>query len=199
MIVVGITGASGVILGIRLIETLLDAGREVAAVVTDAGWKVISHEMGSDAAAGKSVASILRARGRAGDLSLLKEYANDDYTSPAASGTGRVDAVVVVPCSMKSLAAVAHGYADSLLHRACDVALKERRKCVLVPRETPLGLVHVENMRSVLLAGGILVPPVPAFYTYPKTVEDIIDFITGKILNILDIPHSLFEAWGSKK
>lgn len=196
MIVVGITGASGVILGIRLIESLLEAGREVGVVVTDAGWEVIAHEMGKDAAAGKRVASLLKERGIAGDLSRLKEYHNSQYSAPPASGTGNVEAVVIVPCSMKSLASVAHGYADSLLHRACDVALKERRKCVLVPRETPLSLIHVENMRTVLMAGAILVPPVPAFYSFPETVDDIINFIIGKILHTLDIPHTYFQPWG---
>ncbi|MFW5861998.1 MAG: UbiX family flavin prenyltransferase [Spirochaetota bacterium] len=196
MIVVGITGASGVILGIRLIESLLEAGREVAVVVTDAGWEVMAHEMGKGAAAGKSIASLLQERGITGNLSRLKEYHNSQYSAPPASGTGNVEAVVIVPCSMKSLASVAHGYADSLLHRACDVALKERRKCVLVPRETPLSLIHVENMRAVLLAGAILVPPVPAFYSFPETVDDIINFIIGKILHTLDIPHTYFKPWG---
>ena len=96
---------------------------------------------------------------------------------------------------MKTLSAIANGYADSLLVRACDVALKEKRRCIIVPRETPLNLIHIENMRKVVLAGAVIAPPVPGFYTHPQSIDEVVDFIVGKILNLLGRKHNLFKPW----
>lgn len=196
MHVIGITGASGPIIGIRLIEELLRAGREVAAIVSASGWKIIGHEMAGGKESFGSVAEILRRRGSGITSEKLREYSDDDFFSPVASGTSRFESVVVAPCSMKTLGAVAGGYADTLIRRAVDVALKEKRRCVLVPRETPLSVIHLENMLKAARAGADILPPVPGFYTFPRSVDDVVDFVVGKILSLLDIEHALFRRWG---
>ena len=130
------------------------------------------------------------------DISGFREFADDDFRASVASGSSKFEAMVIAPCSMKTLSAVANGYANTLITRASDVALKERRKCILIPRETPLSLVHIENLRKVSMAGAIIVPPVPGFYTRPKTIDDVVDFVVGKVLNLLDREHKLFQGWG---
>jgi 4-hydroxy-3-polyprenylbenzoate decarboxylase len=143
-----------------------------------------------------SLKELLGTRGAAKNLDLLNEYKNNDFFSPVASGSSQFEAVVVIPCSMKTLSAIVHGYADSLMNRACDVALKEKRRCIVVPRETPLSVIHTENLHKAALAGIEIVPPVPGFYTRPESLEDVIDFVVGKILNLLGKKHRLFESWG---
>jgi len=127
----------------------------------------------------------------------LTEFQNNDISSPVASGSSPFEAVVVVPTSMKTLSSIACGYTDTLIARTCDVALKEKRRCIIVPRETPLNVIHMENMLRAAKAGAVIMPPVPGFYTRPRTIDDIIDFIVGKILNLLDRKHTLFKSWGS--
>lgn len=195
MIGVAITGASGPILGIRLIEELLNAGKPVCAVVSEAAWSVIGHELGYKKAGAAPLAALLSKRGKTAALKLLKEFDSRDFFSPLASGSTPFDAMVVMPCSMKTLSAAANGYSDSLITRACDVALKEKRKLILVPRETPLSAIHLENMLKLSRAGAAIVPPVMGFYSRPETVADMVDFITGKVLNLLGIGHSLFIGW----
>lgn len=197
-IVAAITGASGSILGIRLVEELINLGTPVTAVVSGNAWKVISYEIGSGAARGRSFSAILEDRGRIKSSDLLREAGEHDIDAPEASGTGFFSAVVIIPCSMKTLSAVSNGYADGLITRAADVALKERRRLILVPRETPLNLIHVENMRRVMQAGGEIVPPIPAFYTKARTMDDAVDFITGRILSLLGKPHRLFTDWETR-
>lgn len=197
MYIVGITGASGSIIGIRLIEELLKSGKSVSSIVSASAWDVIRHEV-AGAADVRSMAGLLDSRGCSYPAQSLHEYRNDDMFAPPASGSYRCDAVIVAPCSMKSLAGIASGYAETLILRAADVALKEGRRCILVPRETPLSLVHIENMLRVKRADADIVPPVPGFYTQPRTIDDIINFITGKILNLLGIEHSLFGGWGDE-
>lgn len=196
MYIIGITGASGAILGIRLIEELLGAGRSVGAIVSAAAWGIIEYEIGDDKTRDLSLSGLVARRRPELDLARLCEYANDDLFAPPASGSFRFDAAVVAPCSMKTLSAVASGYADSLITRAADVALKERRRLVLVPRETPLARSHIENMLRARDAGADIVPPVPGFYTRPRTIDDVVDFTVGKVLNLLGIKHDLFPEWG---
>jgi 4-hydroxy-3-polyprenylbenzoate decarboxylase len=143
-----------------------------------------------------SLKALLETRGAAKNLDLLSEYKNNDFFSPVASGSAQFEAVAVIPCSMKTLSAIVHGYADSLMTRACDVALKEKRRCIIVPRETPLSIVHTENLYKAAQAGIEIVPPVPGFYTRPESIEDVIDFVVGKVLNLLGRKHRLFESWG---
>lgn len=198
MIAAAITGASGPILGIRLIEELLNTGQPVCAVVSEAAWGVIRHELGYKKSGAAPLAALLTRRGKATALKLLREFDSRDFFSPLASGSAPFDAMVVMPCSMKTLSAAANGYSDSLITRACDVALKEKRKLVLVPRETPLSAIHLENMLKLSRAGAAIVPPVMGFYSRPETVSDMVDFSVGKVLNLLGIKHSLFTGWGDQ-
>ncbi|MBT3311212.1 MAG: UbiX family flavin prenyltransferase [Desulfobacterales bacterium] len=198
MIIVAISGASGPIMGIRLIEELLNLEEEVAAIVSKTGRKIIEHEVLNNSAY-TSLKDLLEKRGVTRKIGLLKEYENSDFFSPSASGSSEFEAVVVVPCSMKTLSAIASGYADNLIVRTCDVAFKEKRRCIIVPRETPLNLIHVENMRKAMVAGAEMVPPVPGFYTHPETIDDVVDFIVGKLLNLLGRKQSLLNSWGSSE
>lgn len=195
MIAAAITGASGPILGLRLIEELLNAGEAVSAVVSEAAWSVIEHELSYKRTGGTPLAAILTKRGKTAGLKLLKEFDNRDFFSPLASGSSRFKAMVVCPCSMKTLSAAANGYSDSLITRACDVALKEKRKLIVVPRETPLSAIQLENMLKLSRAGAVILPPVMGFYSRPQTAADMADFVIGKILNVLEIKHSLFKSW----
>ena len=192
--VVGITGASGSILGIRLIEELLNSGAAVAGIVSDAGRQVAGHEL-PEARRDPSIAGILGARKRARSLAGFREYADDDLFAPPASGSSGFRAVVIAPCSMKTLGCVAGGIAESLIGRAADVALKEGRKCVLVPRETPLGLIHLENLVRVKRAGADVVPPMLAFYNRPESLDEAVDFVVGRVLDLLGVEHRLYRRW----
>jgi len=146
-----------------------------------------------------SLKELLLKRGLSDNHHLLSEFENHDFFTPVASGSAKFEAMVVMPCSMKTLSAIVHGYADSLITRACDVALKERRRCIIVPRETPLSVVHTENLHKAALAGIEIVPPVPGFYTRPESLDDVINFVVGKVLNLLGRRHDLFESWGKRE
>ena len=198
MIVVAISGASGPIMGIRLIEELLNLNERVAAIVSQPAGRIIEYEMLLEKAPFSSLRDLLEARGVAKNLDLLNEYKNNNFFSPVASGSAQFEAVAVIPCSMKTLSAIVHGYADSLITRACDVALKEKRRCIVVPRETPLSVIHTENLHKAAWAGIEIVPPVPGFYTRPESISDVVDFVVGKILNLLGRKHRLFESWGEQ-
>ncbi len=187
--VVGITGASGSIYGIRLVEELLAAGHRVELIVTDAGEKVMKEELRTSGR--KAYERLLAARKNA----PLRLWRNDDFTAPFMSGSNAFEAVVVIPCSVGKLAAIANGLSGNLLERTADVALKEKRKLVLVLRETPLSPIHIENMLKVARAGAHILPAMPAFYHRPKTIDDMVDFIVGKVLNLLGIEHKLLRGW----
>ena len=198
MIVVAISGASGPIMGVRLIEELINSGEKVAAIVSRPARQIIEYEILRGKAPFSSLKELLVKRGLSGNYDLLSEFKNDDFFAPVASGSTRFEAVVVIPCSMKTLSAIVHGYADTLITRTCDVALKEKRRCIIVPRETPLSVVHTENIHKAALAGVEIVPPVPGFYTRPESVDDMVNFVVGKVLNLLGREHDLFESWGKK-
>jgi len=193
---VAITGASGPVMGLRLIEELLHHGKDVGAVVSPDARITMGHELFGGNPVPDTIDEMFKALGKEVKTGQLHEYQPHDFFTPLASGTAPFKAMIIVPCSMKTLAAVAHGYSDSLVTRGADVALKEGRPLILVPRETPLSLVHIENLGAVKRAGADIVMPVPGFYTFPKSVDDVIDFIVGKILNLLDIEHDLFPRWG---
>ncbi|MEW6068375.1 MAG: UbiX family flavin prenyltransferase [Nitrospirota bacterium] len=184
--VIGITGASGSIYGIRLIQELCRAGHNVNIVVTSAGKKVMKEEIGTSA-----IEQITLSETGA----QIKIWENDDFDAPFISGSSAADAMVMIPCSMGKLAAIANGISGNMLERVADVTLKEGKKLILVIRETPLSMVHIENMAKAARAGAVILPAMPAFYHHPKTVDDLINFIVGKVLNILGIEHNLFKAW----
>ncbi|MBI5240729.1 MAG: UbiX family flavin prenyltransferase [Elusimicrobia bacterium] len=181
-IVVGISGASGVVIGLRTVEELLAAGREVHVIVTDAAREVIRHEMGKSYRFPKGA----------------KVHSEGDSASPLNSTSFLVDAMVVAPCSVKSLSALASGYANNLLTRAADGMLRTGKKLVVVPRETPLSLAALSNMAQLKLGGAIIMPPCAAYYHGPKTVADMTDFFVAKILDLLGVEHRLMRRWGER-
>lgn len=192
--VVGITGASGSIYGVRLTEVLLDAGFTVHLVVSNAGWRVLKEELDFDASSREAMLEN-RFGGRAGRIVY---HPVADIGASIASGSFRAEGMIVIPCSMGTLSAIAHGSSDNLMTRAADVMLKESRPLVLVPRETPLHAIHLENMLTLSRLGVKLVPAMPAFYHRPRTLEEIVDFLVGKVLDSVGIEHRLFKRWGEE-
>jgi 4-hydroxy-3-polyprenylbenzoate decarboxylase len=181
-IVLAVTGASGVIYGIRTLEELSRAGCIIHLIVSESARTILSHETD------RSV----------DDLAALADQCieEDDIAAAVASGSSRYDAAVIVPCSLKTLAGIAHGYASNVIIRMAMVSLKEGRPLVVVPRETPLDLVSLKNMVRVRQAGAIVLPAMPGFYHLPGQMDDLIDHVVGKILDQLGIEHELFKRWG---
>lgn len=182
--VVAISGASGAPYARRLLEVLVQAGARVLLIATPAGRRTWKTEVGPDLPG-----PLPEGPGR------VEMLADADIGAGPASGSFRHDGMVVCPCSMKTLAAVANGLASTLTARAADVALKERRRLVLVTRESPLNLIHIENMAQVTRAGGIILPAEPGFYHRPSTVDDLIDFVVQRIADVLDVPTDLAPRW----
>jgi 4-hydroxy-3-polyprenylbenzoate decarboxylase len=180
-IVVGISGASGVIYGIRLLEVLKDLGVETHLVMSPAARMTIIAETKYTVESVEKLAS--------------KVYKFSDISASISSGSFETEGMVVIPCSMHTLGALASGVADSLLSRAAEVTMKERRTLIVVPRETPLSLIHIENMARLSRAGAIIVPAMPAFYFKPKNIDDVVDHLVGKVLDLLKLEHTLFKRW----
>jgi 4-hydroxy-3-polyprenylbenzoate decarboxylase len=187
--VVGITGASGSIYGIRLIQELGQRKHDVNVVITSAGRQLMTEELGV------SGFEQLDKLGLSEISNRIRIWENDKFEAPFMSGSNAPEAVIVIPCSVGKLAAVANGISGNLLERTADVALKERRRLILVVRETPLSLIHLENMVKAARAGAEILPAMPAFYHHPRTVDDMVNFIVGKVLNLLRIEHNLFKGW----
>jgi len=180
-LVVAITGASGAIYGKRLLEVLRKRGVETHLVVSKAAERVIKHELDMDKHSLERLASYT--------------YDVNDLSAPLVSGSFKTDGMVVIPCSMKTLAGIANGYSDNLILRAGDVTIKERRPLIIVVRETPFNAIHLRNMLKLARLGVIILPASPAFYHKPKTLGDLVDYIVGKVLDILGIEHELYERW----
>ena len=181
-IIVGISGASGAIYGVRLLQALRTLpGIETHAVISDAGWLNITHELGLERTHAPALADVV--------------HSIDHIGASIASGSFHASGMVVAPCSMRTLAAIAHGLADNLLTRAADVILKERRRLILLARETPLHLVHLRNMTTVTEMGAIVCPPVPAFYQKPQTVDDIVQHSIARVLDLLGLEQTLAAPW----
>lgn len=192
--IIGITGASGAVYGVTLCRRLLEAGCELHLVITDAGWRVLAEELGWDAARRRN--SLEAAFGDAMADGRLTLHPLGDIGAPIASGSFLCAGMAIVPCSMGTLSAISHGASDNLLTRAADVMLKEGRTLLLVPRETPLNAIHLENMLKLARLGARIIPAMPAFYHGPKTMEDLVNFVVGKVMDNMGIPHSLFNRWG---
>ena len=194
-IVVAVTGASGAIYAVRTIAALLELGCHLEIVFSDYGKRLLMDELGPDAKVDRLV-EIMRARyGDGVARGTFTIHSNKDLGASIASGSHRCDGMVIVPCSMKSMAGVAHALSRSLIERAADVMLKEKRRLVLVPRETPMSLPELRNMVLCAEAGAMILPAMPAFYQQPKTIDDLAAFIAGKILNGLGFDQQLFPAW----
>jgi len=179
--VVGISGSSGVIYGVRLLEVLRDLKVKTYLVMSTAAKETLVMETDRKVSEVEALAS--------------EVLGFNDIAASIASGSFLTDGMAVIPCSMKTLSGIATGYSDNLLLRAADVTLKERRPLVVVPREAPLTTIHLENMLRVANAGGIIVPATPAFYTRPKTIEDMVDHTVGKVLDIFKVSHKLYPGW----
>lgn len=180
-LIVAITGASGVIYGKRLLEVLRDKKIETHLAISKAAKKIIEHELGTT-------------------TEPLEKLANhvhevDNWSSPIVSGSFKTDGMIIVPCSMKTLAGIANGFAENVILRAADVALKEKRKLILVPRETPLNTIHLQNMLDLAKQGALIVPAMPAYYHKPKNIEALVDFVVGRVLDLLGIEHKLYKRW----
>ncbi len=173
-ILVAITGASGIIYGKRLVEVLKELGQDISVVVSEGAKKVSEAEKES---------------------LPESDYLENDLSAPFASGSNPADAMVICPCSLKTLGEIANGVGGNLISRAAEVSLKERKKLILVPRETPYSYITIKNMETITLAGGVVLPASPGFYHYPEKIEDLVDFIVGKILDQLGIKNSLFKRW----
>lgn len=181
-IIVAISGASGAVYGARLLQVLRGLpGIETHLVVSDAGWRNLQHELGMERPAAQALAH--------------QVHDVNNVGAAIASGSFQCHAMVVAPCSMRTLAAIAHGLADNLLTRAADVMLKERRRLVLMVRETPLHLAHLRNMVAVTEMGGIVCPPLPAFYLRPQTAEDVVNHSVARVLDLIDVEHQLAPRW----
>jgi len=181
-IIIGISGASGVQYGIRLLQVLCPMNIETHLVITKAAKQIIRIE---------TDLSVPEVEGLASHV-----YSENEFTAPIASGSHRFDGMVVAPCSMKTLGSIANGISDTLLTRTADVCLKEGRKLILMTRETPLSQIHLENMLKLQQAGAVVLPACPAFYSRPKTVDELIDFMVGRTLDLLGIENELYRRWG---
>jgi 4-hydroxy-3-polyprenylbenzoate decarboxylase len=180
-LIVAVTGASGVVYGQRLLRVLRKKRVETHLIVSKAAEKVIEHELKITKEELEKLASHV--------------YNVNDLTAPIVSGSFKTDGLIIIPCSMKTLAGIAHGYSDNVILRAADVTLKEKRKLVLVPRETPLSMVHLRNMLDLASQGVLILPAMPAYYHKPGKIEDLVNFVVGKALDLLGIEHDLFQRW----
>jgi 4-hydroxy-3-polyprenylbenzoate decarboxylase len=194
-VAIAITGASGAIYATRTLAALLARGVQVEAVISDYGRRLLRDELGEEAAVERLMAYLVSKYGDDVRSGILTLHSNRDLGAPLASGSHNCAGMAIVPCSMKTLAGVAHGLSRNLVERAADVMLKERRPLVVVPRETPMSLPQLRNMVLCAEAGAMILPAMPAFYQQPRTLDDLADFMAGKILSALGFAHQLYPAW----
>jgi flavin prenyltransferase len=194
-IAIAITGASGALYAVRTLAALLTEGVHVEVVISDYGRRLLHDELGDEAAADRLVPYLAKKYGDGVSAGSMTLHSNRDLGASLASGSHGCSGMAIVPCSMKTLAGVAHGLSRNLVERAADVMLKERRRLVIVPRETPMSLPQLKNMVLCAEAGAMILPAMPAFYQQPKSLDDLADFMAGKILSALGFEHELYPAW----
>ena len=194
-IIVGVTGASGAIYAVRTIAALLEQGCHLEIVFSDFGRRLLVDELGPDAKVERLLDLLVERYGDGVKKGTFEVHSNRDLGASIASGSHAAQGMAIVPCSMKTLAAVAHGLSRNLIERAADVMLKEKRRLVIVPRETPMSLPELRNMVLCAEAGAMVLPAMPAFYQLPRTLDDLADFMAGKILSGLGFEHRLYPAW----
>lgn len=196
-LVLAMTGASGAPYGVRLLEVLLRAGRTIHLTLSPAAGQVMEQELDRRVRLDQFRLADLFGDEAASADRKVHYYHYMDFRACIASGSFLTGGMVICPCSMGTLAGIAHGLSQNLIHRAADVHLKERRRLVLVPRETPLNLVQLKNMAACVEAGAVVLPAMPAFYTHPRSLADLIDFIVGRICDQLGVEHELLKRWGT--
>lgn len=196
-ILVGVTGASGAIYAERLIAELLAKIERVYLITTEAGVKVARHELHAHEH-GFSLVRALDRRLSREESERLRIFAIDDLFAPVASGSAAAQAMIVTPCSMGTLSRISTGASSNLLERAADVMLKQKRPLLLCPRETPLSAIHLDNMAKLAHLGVSIVPAMPAFYQQPKSIDDMVNFVVGRILELLDIEHTMYKPWNAR-
>jgi 4-hydroxy-3-polyprenylbenzoate decarboxylase len=196
-VTLAITGASGIHYALRLLEQLLAAGRQVYLLYSQAAQVVAKMEVNLDLPGQPAEAERLLASRFGATPGQLRVFGRQQWTAPVASGSNPPRAMVVCPCTTGTLATIANGVCDDLIDRAADVTLKEGRKLILVVRETPYSAIHLENMLKLARAGALIMPANPGFYYRPQSVEDIVDFMTARILDHLEVPHELLPRWGA--
>jgi 4-hydroxy-3-polyprenylbenzoate decarboxylase len=194
-VALAITGASGALYATRTLAALLSQGIDIELVVSDYGRRLLRDELGERATVDRLVPYLTEKYGLSGELGQVTLHSNRDLGATIASGSHACRAMAIVPCSMKTLAGVAHGLSRNLVERAADVMLKERRPLVIVPRETPMSLPQLKNMVLCAEAGAVVLPAMPAFYQLPKTIDDLADFMAGKILAAMGFEHTLYPEW----
>jgi 4-hydroxy-3-polyprenylbenzoate decarboxylase len=195
-VTLALTGASGMPYGIRLLECLLACGARVYLLYSQAAQIVARQEMDLSLPGRAKDAEAFFSQRFGAAAGQLRAFGREEWFAPVASGSNPADAMVVCPCTMGTLAAIAQGLADNLIERAADVMLKERRPLILVPRETPLSTIHLENMLRLAQAGAVVLPANPGFYHRPASVEGVVDFVVARVLDHLRIPHRLMQRWG---
>jgi len=201
-LVLAITGASGSAYAVRLLEVLIAAGRNVHLVVSPAGQQVVAHELGLTIdSANFSIELLLPnfAASESGNGGRVQFHDYRDFSAGIASGSFQTDGMVICPCSMGTLAAVSQGLSQNLIHRAADVHLKERRKLIVVPRETPLGSIQLSNMKTLADAGAVILPAMPGFYNQPQSIDDLVNFVVARICDQLGVEQDLTKRWGEQK
>ncbi|MFW5913246.1 MAG: UbiX family flavin prenyltransferase [Candidatus Hadarchaeota archaeon] len=181
-LILAITGASGSVYGKRLLEFCKEKEMKTFLIVSSAAKKIISHELDMD------IDKL--------DKMAEERYSNDDIEAPISSGSTKTDGMVIIPSSMKTLGSIANGIADNLITRSADVTLKENRKLVIVPRESPFRTAHIKNMEKLSREGAVILPASPGFYHHPREISDLVDFVVGKVLDQFKIDHGLYETWG---
>ncbi|MFZ4452274.1 UbiX family flavin prenyltransferase [Salibacterium aidingense] len=191
---VAITGASGAVYGVRLTDELLQQGHYVHLLISEAGWQVFREELLLDTSDRQTCLE-----GLFHSTDHLAVHGLQDFKAPVASGSYYTDGMIVIPCSMGTLSKIANGMSGNLIERAADVHLKEKRSLLLVPRETPLNGIHLENLWKAEKNGSWIIPAMPGFYHLPETKDDLINFVVGKVLDALHVNHALFTRWGQKK
>jgi 4-hydroxy-3-polyprenylbenzoate decarboxylase len=198
-VAVAITGASGALYAMRTTAALLERGCHLEVIVSDYGRRLLRDELGQGATVDKLAEYLASTYGEGVREGTYTLHSNKDLGAKIASGSQTCEGMVVVPCSMKSLAGIAHGLSRNLVERAADVMLKERRTLIVVPRETPMSLPQLRNMVLCAEAGAMILPAMPAFYQMPKTLDDLADFMAGKILSALGFEHELYPSWGPQR
>jgi 4-hydroxy-3-polyprenylbenzoate decarboxylase len=199
-ILIAVTGASGSIYAERLVEVLRTRVKRIYLLFSATGAKVVRHELKANSAIAGAFSLVKAAEGILApeDREVIRLLNNDDLFAPVASGSSAPTAMVIVPASMGSLARICHGISSNLLERSADVCLKQKRPLLICPRETPLNTIHLRNMLTLSELGAHVIPAMPAFYQHPESIADLVDFMVGRILEALDLPHQLYPAWNSR-